>query len=663
VGTLRRLTALPLACLCLYCAQPATAQDLADADLETLMKVNVTSVSKKEQQLFGAASAIYVITSEDIRRSGVTSVPELLRSVPGLYVAKMTGARWIVASRGLGELYGNKVQVLVDGISVYDDAFGGAWWGAFEPPVDDIERIEVIRGPGATVWGANAVNGIINIITKEPRLSQDSLLTMTAGTVDGVNGTVRHGGTIGGSGYYRMSLSGLADGRMDSEAGRPLERRFGLANLRVDLSPNASDSVQAQVSTAVGERYDAGEMVIAPVPPFTRPYAEFNPQSFAAFQIRWARLPSIRRGWSVKGFTTLSSAVDQGTQSRSRVSGGEFQQHVGIGVHDFTWNLEYRHSLSEVPPSWRVVHRPARHAGHQISALFQDEISLIPQRLVLTLGSRVEDTELTEVNVEPGARMSWQAKPNVSVWGAVSRATRTPARYLLHAVIKPAVRELDGGLIGIVQLVGQPNLGSEHLVALESGARLRVSEAVTVDTAVFRNHYGDLIDRISLPPVLALTPVPHIVLGATWVNTANVTTYGMETTVRWRASSWWTIDAALSAIEDDLSASSTGGVGIGLGAPNRQWNIGSRLSPRTGWEVDARLFGVGSVRGNVRLGIPDVPDYRRLDARIGRRLSGGLDISVAGQNLLRGRHLEAQKFASVPVSVPRSINARVAWSF
>jgi iron complex outermembrane recepter protein len=644
-------------------AAPATAQELdtlSDASLETLLNVKVTSVSKKEQDQFRVASAVYVLTAEDIRRSGATSVAEALRLVPGASIGRVSGNVWRVGVRGFSGQFADKLLVLVDGMSVYDPVNGGVVWGAFDPPVEVIERIEVIRGPGAAVWGANAVNGVVNIITKEARVMQGAQAIATVGNVDSMRTMLHYGAAIGASGHYRFGIGESSDGRLagNGSATPHVQRHAGMADFRMDLRTSSRDRWQIQALARVDKHFEAAEYTDLTASGFSQAFAEFEPSRYAGGMAQWTRdaRPGVVTLARVFGLRTEGGSNK--TRTASGLVGLEMQRHQSFGRHDVIFNLDARRTYdAQTGGGVMTVFSPRAHRGYQVSAFAQDDISLVRDRLVLTVGAKFGDTDLTAVGATPNVRLGWTPSARSTLWAGVAVADRTPARYLVDSTITIATGVLPNGLPTLLRFSGSRALKSESMTAYEAGYRLRVGRNVVVDATAFRNRYRDVIGATEPVTGFDVAPRPHVVLSSAFVNGTSLATGGAEVAVRARASARLELDGSYSW----LHAPGSEQMWQPFGSPTHSGTIGGALSLGRQWEADSRLYLVGSLPGTAYTSPLD--SFLRFDARLARTI-GSATVSVAGQDLFGTSRLEmAPTSAQTPAVLGRSVHATINWQF
>src|SRR5882757_1888484 len=473
--------------------------DVAAMSMEDLMNMQVTSVSKRTQKVADAAAAIFVITLEDIRRSGATSIPEALRLAPGLEVARIDENKWAIGSRGFNGRFDNKLLVLIDGRSVYTPLFSGVYWNIQDVLLEDIDRIEVIRGPGATLWGANAVDGVINIITKPAASTQSAIVTAGGGTEERGAGGVRYGSKIGDATHYRIYGKYFDWGPSDYIAGGTAHDGWDAirGGFRADWTPSGANSLTIQ-----GDIYRSNYNETLTVPTLSAPYSNTFPNNgtYSGGNIlgRWNH--STEGGsMSLQMYYDNTTTVDHSLfEDHQNIFDIDFQDGFHAGNHQqFLWGLGYRAILDGNDSSITVSLRPNQVNLNQFSTFLQDEISLADNHLRLTLGSKLEHNTFTGFEVEPNARLLWTLTPNQSVWTAISRAVRTPALTeeglrLNSAVIPPGTLVNPTPFPAVITVFGSHQFHSEDLLAYEFGYRMQATSNLSLDIATFYNRYSNL---------------------------------------------------------------------------------------------------------------------------------------------------------------------------
>ena len=454
------------------------------------MNIQVTSASKKEQKLSQVPSAIFVITQEDIRRSGAMSIPDLLRMVPGLDVAQINANTWAISARGFNLQFANKLLVLVDGRAVYTPLFGGVYWETLDVPLEDIERIEVIRGPGGTVWGANAVNGVISIITKSAAETRGGLMTGGGGTLAQGFGTVQYGGKIKEDSNYRVFAKYLNNDHLPDLNGQNGEDSWHLfhGGVRVDTKLSPKDSLIVE-----GDVYDGREGSVY-VHSILSPPQNLNVQGLAILSGgnvlgRWSHIFSSRRDVTLQLYFDNYDRDGPESDDLRNTFDLDFQNHIFLNARqDLIWGLGYRHIADQTAGTIDQAFLPAHFAGDLFNLFAQDQITLVSDRLDLYVGSKFENDYFTGFDFDPSVRLAWTPSNHRTFWAAVSRASRTPTRRDIG--LDAALAALPGP--SEVAVLGNPNMKSEHVLAYELGYRAQPTDSLSLDVAVFFNTYHGL---------------------------------------------------------------------------------------------------------------------------------------------------------------------------
>jgi len=643
---------------------PEHAQgDLMQVSIENLMNIEVTSVSKKEQKLSEVAAAIFVITQEDIKRSGAAKIPDLLRMVPGLDVAQINANTWAISARGFNLQFADKLLVLIDGRAVYNPLFGGVYWDTQDVPMEDIERIEVIRGPGGTVWGSNAVNGVINIITKKAADTQGGLLTGGEGTQAQGFGTLQYGGKIRENNSYRIFAKYLNEGHSPDLNGQDANDGWHLLHgrFRVDTNLSKKDSLTTQGDIYTGEE---GATIV---------HSSFNPPNNVSVE----RLPSLSGGnvltrwdhiFSTRNDTTLQFYFDRYArhgpfaEEQRDTFDFDFQNHIVLGVRqDLIWGAGYRHTADRTVGTIDGAFVPANFAAQLFNVFVQDQVTLKPDRVTLYFGSKFENSYFSGFDIEPSVRIAWTPSNRRTWWAAISRANRTPTRRDTGLVA--ALAALPGP--AEVALLGNPNMKSEHVIAYELGYRTQPTDRLSLDLTIFFNNYHGLESAEHLPPFFDATSVPPLLLIPIMLaNKMYGTTEGIEASVKWKLTDRWTLSPGYSFLEMHLHTESssldTTRVADTQGSsPRHQAQLRSHFEFTRSLAWDASGYFVG------RLPAQLVASYTRLDTQFTWRLAERLEFSIVGQNLLTDHHTEFNdQFQSVNSSqVKRSAFAKITWQF
>lgn len=672
------LSSLLFAALPLQAAAFSTGE-LMDLSLEELMEVDVSSVGRKLQKVSETPAAVFVIRQEDIRRSGATSIPEALRLAPGLNVVRIDGSTWAVSSRGFSGLYLNKLQVLIDGRSIYSPPFSNVYWDMQDTLLEDIERIEVVRGPGGTLWGANAVTGVINIITKQARDTQGALITAGYGTEERGFAALRYGGRVGQRTDYRAFLKYFNRAPLherDFVYTKDVEAhddwRAFRGGFRFDTAVNSRDQVTLQ-----GEAHSGTEGQQDLVYTLTDDYFSTRVTSDTRFAGgfllgRWQHLLDDGGDWTLQSYYDRSYRHEQALgKTVWDVFDVDFQHRFFFGQRqEVLWGFGYRFTRDEIDDGDLITFEDDSADDQLFSAFLQDEISLVPGKLRLLIGSKFEHNDYTGFEYQPNVRLIWTPSSQHALWGAVSRAVRTPSRMedagtIFYAVVPPNFF-LPTALPTKVVVKGSTDFEAEKCLSYELGYRFMPHSGFSVDTALFysryRNHRSAETDSISLQSADSF-----LYINATSVegNKLRAETWGVEVAVDWQARPWWQLQGHYSLLQlktwqDSGSTDVYSRWVFDDSTPQQQASLRSSFDLGRDWDLDLWLRYVD--RSSVY--ITEIDDYLGLDLRLAWRPVPGLEVALVGQNLLDSSHVEFQtEFGRSATGVPRGFYGQVKWQF
>ena len=616
----------------------APTQALRDLSLEELGNIEVTSVSKTAEPLGEAPAAIYVITHEDIVRSGASSIPDMLRLAPNLQVAQVSANSYAITARGFNGATANKLLVLIDGRSVYTPLFSGVFWDVQAMMPEDIDRIEVISGPGATLWGPNAVNGVINIITRKSRDTLGALLAVEPGDFEH-GARLRYGGTLGKAFTWRGYGMGFYRDNTVSTVGMPINDSWHnlQGGARVDWSSGA-DALTVQGDINEGE-------IDQRVP---------ADQQLAGHNLlgRWTRRFDERSDLQVQAYYDFSKRlIPGGSGDRVSVYDLDIQHGFSLGQrHSMVWGGGYRVSQDTFinPPTGGYISPTSR--ALKVGNMFVQDTIALADDLKLTLGTKFESNSYTGFKPMPSGRLSWQFSERQLLWGAVSRAVRTPARI---------DRDLYQNTGSIVLIGGGPDFKDETLTAYELGFRTELPSRFSVSVSTFYSDYQNL-RSIELSPSGTLPATLGGRTGflpITFVNNMQGYTYGAEVWGDYAVTDRWRLTAGYNALREHLELApdslDIGGIAAAGNDPRHQVSLRSSLDLPSNFHLDLRVRHVAALPN------PAVPGYGEADLRLAWQAPSGLELSLVGVNLLHARHRE---FGTAS-EVPRHVKASARWAF
>ncbi len=613
--------------------------DLGQASLEDLMDITVTSVSKKEEKLSRTAAAIFVINSEDIRRSGATNIPDLLRMAPGVDVEQINANSWAISIRGFNSRYSDKVLVLIDGRTVYSPYFSGVFWDQLELPLEDIDRIEVNRGPGGTVWGANAMNGVISIITKSSKDTKGGLITAAGGSQARAAGQAQYGGQAGPNATYRVFGSYFDIGNSFAPPGGLADDHWqrSHAGFRTDWTNSGGDTFMAE-----GDLY-ANQENQSTVSFGAGPGAEGFPQSVAAaggdLSAVWDHTLAGGSQTSLQGYFQDYRRTDFGTPTTVRTFDVDFHHHIAAGNrNDIVWGFGYRSDTLATGVGYQLATTPPTQTLNLFNVFLQDEVR-ITDALSLTLGAKLEHHTYTGFENEPSVRMLWAPPASrYSVWAAASRAIREPSRIEEGIRVVAATFPISATAEEEILELGNPQLKAERLTDYELGYRMELTKTLSFDATTFLSFYRDLSTVTTDAPIVVPGPPLVIEAPSMYANNGHALDYGGELSVNYKVTSFWRISPGYSYLHARLWQPPGGQDRIvpvvSTDFPQNILQVRSQLNLSGKTEFDQSLYYTARLPGGI------VPGHARLDVRLGRRIGEMTEISLVGQDLLRPHTFE-----------------------
>lgn len=619
-------------------AQKRPANDDVDSllklSLEELMNIKVTSVSKSPEKLEEAASAIQVITQADIHNSGAKTLPEALRLASNLQVAQVNASQWAISARGFDNVLANKLLVLIDGRTVYTPLYAGVFWDVQNVMLEDVDRIEVISGPGGTLWGANAVNGVINIITKSSKETKGLLAEGAVGSNLPALGSLRYGGKLGDKISYRVFGTGFKLGNtlLKNEKKANDEWTMGKGGFRMDWDASEKDKVSFQ-----GNIYEA-----KPNPAGKDTSSVAKGDNLVAL---WNHVSSAKSDFQLQLYYDHTSRhYDNGLKEDLKTYDVDWQHRNQLGYrNEVTYGANFRimnHNVTNLP---LFGFYPSQKTLYLYSAFLQDKIILVKERLGFTIGAKMEHNSYTGLEFQPNGRLSYTPTKKQTIWAAVSRAVRTPARI-----------DRDFSLLlapGIAFVSPNDNFVSEKLVAYELGWRTQPVKTLSVSLSSFYNVYDNIRSVEPGPPPSGL-PV-------TFGNGVKGESYGIELAVISQLTNWWNLKGGYTFLKKDLS--------VKPGSRDSNKASAESNDPEHQFVVQSNVKLPGQVElGTViryidKLPKPYVPSYLGLDLRIGWKLSKAIELNIVGQNLLDAHHSEFIPSSPSPREIERSVYGKVTF--
>lgn len=633
---------------------------LMQLSLAQLGDVEVTSVSKVPEEVRRIPAAVYVLTQEDIRRSGATSIPELLRLVPGVEVARIDSDKWAIGVRGFGSRLSRSLLVLIDGRSVYTPLFAGVYWEVQDTLLEDVERIEVIRGPGGTVWGANAVNGVINVITKSAQATHGTLISAGGGNVDQGTFGVRFGSGNGRNLHYRAYGKAFTRGpQFHPDNGKFDDWRMAQGGFRTDWNLRDHDTltVQGDIYQGVaGNRLGVSNYS----PPSISILEKNSDLAGGNLLARWQRVLPSGDGYQLQAYYDRTNRSDINFREVRNTADLDFVHNRRWGRQKLIGGLGVRVSASDAPQVVStVLFTPNQYTDTIYSAFAQDEITLVEDRLWFTVGSKFLHNDSSGFEYQPNARVLWAITSAHSVWASVARAVRTPSRVEDHlrvtALFLPS-------LPAYIRLTGDGGFTPEELLGYELGYRGQAGSSLFVDVSMFYNDYDDLLSVEANTPFVETTPPPfHIILPVFERNGIFGSATGAEIAPTWAATNWWRLKGSYSFLRINM-ASKPGSIDGSSAGSLENSNPRHQLVAQSLLDLPAHLNLDLTVRYVSSLPAQGVKAYSTGDIRFGWTVAGQFGLSVVGQNLWQPHHPE---FAGDPgglVGVKRSVYGKLTWT-
>jgi iron complex outermembrane receptor protein len=647
------ILAAPVAVAAQSAARESRVRELKELSIEELMELEVTSVSKTAEKLSEAPSAIQVVTSEDIRRSGATNLPEALRLAGNLQVAQKGSHAWGISARGFNTELANKLLVLVDGRAVYTPLYSGVFWDRQDYLLDDIDRIEVISGPGGTLWGANAVNGVINVISKTAKETQGGHFEAGGGTELRSYAALRQGGAISPNLHYRIYGKYSDRDGADFENGHeaPDDWHMAQGGFRIDAEASAENTftLQGDIYRNKAQLVSGGTATTNGGNLLGRWSRVFSEDSDLQLQLYYDRthLSNWAQALTVGSTVLAPGGVFEDTLDTYDL---EFQHRFLAGTrHRIVWGFSYRFTHDEVGIAPALGFFPSILDQHLFSAFVQDEIRLNPT-LALTLGTKLEHNDYTQYETEPNVRLQWTPVPGQMVWSAISRAVRTPSRIDRDVSL--------GTPPHFVLLAGGADFESETVTVYELGHRAQVGSSLITAVSLFYDEY----DRVRSTALHPTTIFPLF-----FKNDLQGETYGAELSADYQATERWRLHLRYNLLKQRLRVR-PGGTDFNnalneTADPAHQFSLRTSLDLPGGLELDGTMRWVDKLPSNDAGSVVWLPAYTELDLRLGWRSPSGVEIAITGQNLLQPRHREYRVSNAPQLAIERSVHGKVVWRF
>ena len=609
------------------------AQDLKRLSIEELMRIDVTLATRRPEPVSTAPTAISIVTRDDIRRAGVTTLADAVALADAAHVARFNNGTWSVAARGFAAVSANKMLVMIDGRTVYSPLFTGVFWNALDYELEDVDRIEVIRGPGATLWGANAVNGVINILTRSSRDTQGLFAQIGGGNEDPADAEVRYGGHAGAASYRAYAKYMVRDSQRFSTGASAGDRRAReQAGFRADGGNQASGAwmLKADLFHSRDDLPDreAGEFLLGNV------------------HAVWSRTLSSRSALQVASYVNHESRkIPLQLTHHLTTADVDVQQATTLTRHSIVWGGGYRRNVDHTRGSAAISFDPP-HRTYDVGNLFgQDEVAIVPQRVYITGGLKYEHNRFSGGEWQPNVRARWLPTRTQTLWGSVARAVRRPTRFEDDVIVR-----LPNGIVAIV---GNDDFKAETVVASEVGYRVQPAAVVSIDATVFNHVYDRLRSQeAQTGPV----PIP-LVVG----NGLHGTSRGLELAVNVQPIAAWRTHVSYTHLNVSLTKDPTsrdvGGLTTEANDPRHLFQLRSSLDLDRRFELDVRWRSVGA------LPHPAVPAYSEASARLGWHANNRVDLAVVGDDLLHAQHAEFNPVAAGFEEFQRSVRAVLTTRF
>jgi iron complex outermembrane receptor protein len=645
--------------------------ELADMDITNLFNIKVSIVSPNAPETIPQTpAAVSVVSAKEIERSGAQNYPQALRLIPGMNVAQVDSSQWAVSSRGFNDVFANKLLVMQDGRSIYTPLFSGVFWDVQGSLLADIDQIEVVRGPGATIWGANAMNGVINIITKSAADTQGLLVNGGGGAEERGFAGARYGGSINSNAFYRVYATYENHDSTVLPDGSDANNSWQLARtgFRTDWNPTDQNSFTFQGDGYAGWMNQVFDEFNLGAPGFTTTNAELMKVSGANALGRWTHTLSDTSNFKLQMYYDYTARfADNLFDEQRHTFDLDFKHEFALGTrNNIVWGLGYRITDDREGDNPTISFYTDSQAVNLYSAFVQDELTIVPDRLSLTVGSKFEQNDYTGFDFQPSARLLWTPTEHQTFWASVSRSVRTPSRSEQSVILTQAA-EVGPGIYLPATILGTNTFKNENMLAYEVGYRSEPLKNLSFDAAAYWNHYNDLRSEVQIPT--AFPPMFYL------ANNIHGNAYGCEISATWRVLDWWRLQPSYSYLKTLLHVNAADGytdtysVGLDEGSsPENQFMIRSSMDLPHNVTFDTALRFVDKLefpQPSPAAPTMTVPDYFELDARLAWRINKNWEVAVIGQNMLHDRHVEFEPtyVHTQATEIPRSVFAQVTYQF
>ncbi len=646
---------------------------LLDMSVEELMEQSVSIATKSEKPLSKTAAPVFVISADDIRRSGAANIPESLRMAPGVQVIQINPHDWNVSIRGFNDQRANRFLVLVDGRSISTNLSSGTFWRDLQSiPMESIEKIEIIRGAGGTIWGVNAMNGVINITTRSALTTKNAQLTAGSGTAQQGFGRfdytkkITDDASVRGYGTYFNVADAKGDKNYSGNSGS------GWTNgARFDWNNKQDDTVMADASWTESNK-ETGALTLLKLPYTQAINSEpYNHQN-GHFLTKWDHYLNAKNRWAIRAFYEYTNAKDFQLQMKSDVFDIDFTHYFSVDErNNVTWGGGYKRTNNDVGNSTMITINPAVLSSNIYNGFVQDEMALDnDKRWLFTFGSKFSYYSQTRFEVEPTGSLSWHINDKNTLWSSVSHAVRVPgpgqtsnASYLFY----DHLQNVGGTQLPVmVQITGKSGIDAENATMYQMGWRSAFNRGLTADTTLFYSQYDSIlgITSMGLPTINNSLGIPAIISSWRSENNLNAQSYGAELSVNWQTTEWWRNYLSYAFINIDVKPSSANVYDANRNeksTPQHQASLRTNFNVTHDIDFDFWWRYTGSTVANKR----PINDYFNTDMRVAWRPMKGLELSVIGQNLIQTQHLEYQGDFLQPQAtyVSRGVYAKFNWQF